>query len=155
MSNEQRVAHIPPYICWFICGSEIGTYCYLLIYQVSLFLSPIDSVDGPHLRVRVMKLCSNAAKLHTTQLTNKIRIDIDCFSFGIFIIIFVLFIHPILIHMFFPSSFHCILWWGKWFLLINVIEYYTIYTTQSTNHRAAEIKNIKNGRRAYLLLIRT
>lgn len=36
-------------ICCFICGSEIGTYCYLLIYQVSLFLSPIGSVDEPPL----------------------------------------------------------------------------------------------------------
>lgn len=50
MSNEST--HVSPYICCFICGSEIGTYCYLMIYQVSLFLSPIDSVDGPSLRAR-------------------------------------------------------------------------------------------------------
>lgn len=41
--------------CW-ICGSEIGTYCYLLIYQVSLFLSPINPTDEQHsLRARNRK----------------------------------------------------------------------------------------------------
>lgn len=126
MNNEQRAAHVPPYICRFICGSEIGTYCYLLIYQVSLFLSPIDSVDGPHLRVRVWwNLCLNAAKLHTTK---SIPISI-AFSFGIYFTACCCFFFPFpSMHMGFSSSssLHCILWWWKWFLFINAIEH-TIY----------------------------
>lgn len=64
MSNEST--HVPPYIGCFICGSEIGTYCYLMIYQVSLFLSPIDSADGPQLCVRK----SSTEYLETSRCRN-------------------------------------------------------------------------------------
>lgn len=68
------------------CGSEIGAYCKLTnFFQVSLFLSPIDSVDGQHLRTW-WNCAPNGEQLDAHPVLTSVEIFIDRFrsKFSIF-----------------------------------------------------------------------